>query len=108
MQLGSQEHKAQFVEEKIKIHSENVWAMEIQLLHARKELANKKAYLDLIPGKLERKEYDTANAGRKDQRDTEEAIELLEQQVAKIEGDISNQEIAIQKTQQWADDNAKA
>lgn len=107
MILGSTEHKTQFVEEKVKIHHENIWAMEIQLLYARKELTTKKAYLDLIPGKMERKEYGSASEGKQDEKNTKADIATLESEVTRIEGDIRTQEIAIQKTQQWAEQNGK-
>lgn len=108
MELGSAEHKALFIKDKLKIHHENIWTIEIRLLHARKELADRKAYLHLIPGQMERKEYPSANDGRKDQKQTEGAIKTLESQVFELDAEIRNQELAIEKTQQWAEGNGKA
>ena len=64
MQLGSPEHKAQFLQDLIKAFYENIWKDEIQLLEFDKLLGNlrtQKADADL---KLERKEFKSANEGK--------------------------------------------
>ena len=85
MNLGSPEHKAQFINEIIKTYNENIWKEEIQILEFEGllgSLRKKKAELSL---KLERKEFKSANEGKKALERAESDIEATEAAIAGLQ-----------------------
>ena len=107
MQIGSAKHKAQYTEEVIKLTWENIWTLEIQRDDATEQLRKKKAYLDLIPKRMEDKFYPSANEGRQDEKDTKASIQLLEANIEKFNDLIELEQRKIGMIQHWSESNGK-
>lgn len=102
MQTGDKNHKAQYVGDLIKLSQENIWTIEIQKLDAEKNLATKKAYLELIPKRMEEKFYPSANDGRQDEKDTKAQIQNLEANIERFAEMIEMEERKMEMVKCWA------
>ena len=78
MQIGSTQHKAQFIQDLTKTYQENIWKEDLALLDFKDRLGTlrkEKAELDL---KLEQKEFKSASEGKKLIEQTQSQIEALQ------------------------------
>ena len=115
MKSGSKEHKAQFVEEKLKILNENIWETEIleliseaELTTAKGEVAKKRARVEEIEEKMMRKEYPSANAGHKELdpakeelKEAEENVKRLDNVMQRLHEDTQKNEAMIERFNKW-------
>lgn len=119
MKSGSNEHKAQFVEEKLKILNENIWEQEILILTSQAEIQPakenvelKQARVDEIKGKLERREYESAAQGNKELepavnelKEAEERLKVLTNTTIRLHEDIEKNKAMIERLTNWSKDN---
>lgn len=97
MQIGSDEHKAQFYKDLVKTYQENIWKEEMHLVQVEelkadklKQIAEFELRLKEIIEKIERKEYASKGDGKKLQFVAEREIEHVKQDVAKVEKEIAD------------------
>lgn len=104
---GSQEHLDTFANTKLKNYYENLWDKEITVLIAQGALRRVKEKLFHIEEKLEKKEYPSANEGRKEKEAVEADIKALTNMIIRDTEEIANHKTIIEKTQQWVKDNGQ-
>jgi hypothetical protein len=75
MQTGSPRHKRQFLENLKNTYQENIWKDEINALEFEELLGHFRTELADIDLKLERKEFKSANEGRKQMERKQSEIE---------------------------------
>jgi hypothetical protein len=102
---GSQEHLESFTNTKLKTFYENLWDQEITVLIAQDALRQKKAKLIQIEERLERKEYPSANEGKKEKSAVEDDINALNNLILRDTEQIANYRSIIEKTHQWSKEN---
>lgn len=85
MQIGTAEHKAQYFENKIKEIRESIFFGEFQIWTIKQSVEKMMADKKEAEGKLERKEFKTANEGKKEIDRINEAIQGMLMQRANIE-----------------------
>src|ERR1700738_823210 len=87
--------KQEFLDNLINESHKAIWVAEILLLRDREQLAKAKAYLDLIPKRMEEKFYPTAGDGRQDMKNTQAEITRLESEIANAQGKIEKETQSI-------------
>lgn len=83
MELGSPEHKQEFLATLTKTYQENIWKEELGIMEFEELLGNfrkERAELDL---KLERKEFSSAGEGRKQLAQKDSMIESTQAAIQK-------------------------
>lgn len=90
MQLGSDEHKAQFIKSIITEYYESQWSDELFNEKQRDDLGDKRKELAAINEKIDAKGFKSKNEGEKAKFVCEREIVHLEQEIAKIEGKIAH------------------
>jgi hypothetical protein len=100
------EQKIEFLDSLIKQCQENIWTLEIQLMDSKEKLAKKKAYLDLIPKRMEEKFYPTAHDGREDEKETKAIIASHEMNVERYQEGIETEKQKIELIARFKDQSA--
>lgn len=90
MQLGSQEHKAQFINNLVKEYYQAQWSDELYLDLLTENLGDKRKEIAAIELKLEHKEFPSKNDGSKAQFIAKQELEHIEKEVAKIQDKLAN------------------
>lgn len=85
MQLGSAQHKAQFIEALKKETQENIWKNELHLIRIHIELDLLKSEMDKLDKQLAEKGKPPANAENKQKFVLTQNIEAKEKELAKVE-----------------------
>src|ERR1700751_3466720 len=83
MQLGSPEHKTQFLHDLTKNYQENIWKEEFVILEFENLLGDLRKQLAAADLKLENKEYSSAGEGRKEISRLKSDIEATQAAIAK-------------------------
>lgn len=104
---GSQEHLDTFANTKLKNYYENLWDQEITVLLATDKLRKTQEKKAKIEEKLERKEFSSANEGKKELQAVEQDIKALTNLIIRDTETIANHKSVIEKTQQWVKDNGQ-
>lgn len=89
MELGSREHKAQFLQDTIKQYQESIWKDELNLVWLAESRAEAQKHLDEINGKLERKEYQSASVGKQLQTVAQNEINEIDELTAQVKNKIT-------------------
>jgi hypothetical protein len=85
MQIGTQEHKAQYFQDLLKTMRENIYFGEFQVWTIKQSLEKLQADKAEAEGKLERKEFESAGEGRNEIQRINEMIQNFLMQQAGIE-----------------------
>jgi hypothetical protein len=84
MEPGSKEHKAQLCEDLIKQYYENIWKDELYLIQLEELQGNKRKEIADIDLKLERKEFNNANEGKKAKFVAEQELKHIENEIKAV------------------------
>lgn len=90
MQLGSAEHKAQFLQDTIKQYQESIWKDELNLVWLAESKVEAEKNLEIINGKLERKEYQSASVGKQLQTVAQNEINEIDSLTAQVNNKITD------------------
>lgn len=85
MQIGSAEHKAQFIEEKLKESQESVWKNELHLMRLHDELSLTQKELERLRAIVEEQGKKKAKAEDKQIFVLERTIEHKKKEIATVE-----------------------
>lgn len=85
MQIGSQEHKAQFIQEKLKESQEAIWKNELHLMRLNDELALTQKELERLQAIVEENGKKAAKAEDKQVFVLERTIEHTKKEIATVE-----------------------
>ncbi len=85
MEIGSPQHRKDYLQNLIKTYQENIWTDEINIFRFETEIAKGKEEIKKIEAKLAAKEYATANEGNKAKFVAERAIEHLKKNFTEAE-----------------------
>ncbi len=85
MQIGSAEHKAQFIEKMKEDSQTNIWKNELHILRLNIELNLLKGELEKLDKKLEEKGKPAANEEKKQKFVLEQNIAHKEKEIAQVE-----------------------
>jgi hypothetical protein len=103
MRVGSDEHKAQFVEDTLKQFQESIWRDEMNLVWLGEQKAEQERQLIEIDGKMERKEYESAGVGRQLKFVVDKELGEINELIAQIQGKVSIEwPKQMEKVQEWA------
>jgi hypothetical protein len=99
--MSEQPAKQEFLDSLIKESYKAIWVAEITMLRDQELLAKANAHADLIPKKMEEKEYPTAGDGRRDLKDTQDEISRLEREIGTAEAQIGKQKLDIELIERY-------
>lgn len=85
MKIGSKEHRAQFIQEKLKESQEAIWKNELHLMRLNDELNLTQKELDRLNALLAEKGKAAANAEKKEIFVLERTIEHTKKEIATVE-----------------------
>lgn len=90
MELGSPEHKAQFIRKMLETFQENIWKDEMTLSDLEEIKVNKRKEMAAIHLKLDNKEFKPANEGKKALFVAERELEDIEKEMETYQNAINN------------------
>lgn len=99
--------KQEVCEQLIDQCQENIWVLEMQMMDAKEKLAKKRAYLDLIPKRMEEKFYPSAHDGREDEKSTKAIIKSHEMNIESFEDGIRLEEEKIEMIKRYLDSHGQ-
>ena len=103
MKIGSDEHKAQFIENTLKTFQESIWKDEMNLVWLEEQRVEKEKELVEIDGKMERKEYESASVGRQLKAVVGKELGEINQLSARLQGKATIEwPKQMEKVREWA------
>jgi len=89
MEIGSAEHKAQFIEENLKLFQENIWFDEMNLIPLEEAKGVKRKAIAAINLKLDNKEFPSANEGKRELETAQAELNEIDRQIAGVKAKIA-------------------
>jgi hypothetical protein len=77
----TQEQKNQYLDNLATKTQEGIWMTEMALIKYREKLAQKKALLDIVQTKIDKKEYPSARDGKNEKAQVEKDIDKCEEDI---------------------------
>lgn len=102
MEIGSQDHKAQYINQLLQTYQEDIWKNEVQLLVGQEALGQfrtEKARLDEL---VEQKAFASAGDGRKALKEVEQRIANTEANIGAITQLIATDKQTIEHIKKYA------